>query len=337
LWAPAWAGLLALANQGRVAAGEATLNSSTPTDTQQALYMLPQSDYNMIATGNNGYTAGAGYNLATGLGTPVASTLVPDLVAYHGPGTSYSGPTIAALRNVNLVNSGTSSGSPIDVFSVFDSFTVPDSGLGMAQHPGLSSDLSVRYQTTAPGLPGWAPATGSFSQSGHAFGPGFASNLSAPGLVPRPVAGVTGTQVSVKLMPRQPAWSGARPWASLGSQSASEPSVVRPGIGTDEEPIRLPAQLRAGLPPVPDSVLDELAADTVLWRVLGEAGPIDVSVLPPAGVADVPSTTDPLTEPDGPEEPGGVLARLAVALLAAGSWGYRARILDVRNRPAGRA
>jgi hypothetical protein len=138
-------------------------------------------------------------------------------------------------------------------------------------------------------------------------------------------------------MPRQPAWSGARPWASLGSQSASEPSVVRPGIGTDEEPIRLPAQLRAGLPPVPDSVLDELAADTVLWRVLGEAGPIDVSVLPPAGVADVPSTTDPLTEPDGPEEPGGVLARLAVALLAAGSWGYRARILDVRNRPAGRA
>ena len=88
LSAPAWAGLLALVNQGRAAAGESTLNSSSPTDTQQALYMLPQSDYNVITSGNNGYSAGAGYNLVTGLGTPVANLLVPDLVAYQGPGTA---------------------------------------------------------------------------------------------------------------------------------------------------------------------------------------------------------------------------------------------------------
>ena len=37
LSAPAWAGLLALVDQGRAAAGEATLNSSSPTETQQAL------------------------------------------------------------------------------------------------------------------------------------------------------------------------------------------------------------------------------------------------------------------------------------------------------------
>ena len=85
LSAPAWAGLLALVNQGRAAAGESTLNSSSPTETQQALYMLPQSDYNVIASGNNGYAAGAGYNLVTGLGTPVANLLVPDLIAYQGP------------------------------------------------------------------------------------------------------------------------------------------------------------------------------------------------------------------------------------------------------------
>ena len=70
LSAPAWAGLLALVNQGRAAAGESTLNSTSPTDTQQALYMLPQSDYNVITSGNNGYSAGAGYNLVTGLGRP---------------------------------------------------------------------------------------------------------------------------------------------------------------------------------------------------------------------------------------------------------------------------
>ena len=41
---------------GRAAAGEATLNSSGPTETQQALYSLPQSDYNVISSGNNGYS-----------------------------------------------------------------------------------------------------------------------------------------------------------------------------------------------------------------------------------------------------------------------------------------
>ena len=87
LSAPAWAGLLALVNQGRAAAGESALNSASPTEAQQALYMLPQSDYNVIASGSNGYTAAAGYNLVTGLGTPVANLLVPDLVAYQGPGT----------------------------------------------------------------------------------------------------------------------------------------------------------------------------------------------------------------------------------------------------------
>ena len=89
--------MLALVNQGRAAAGESTLNSSSPTETQQALYSLPQSDYNVITSGSNGYTADAGYNLVTGLGTPVANLLVPDLVAYQGPGTSYSGPTVAPL------------------------------------------------------------------------------------------------------------------------------------------------------------------------------------------------------------------------------------------------
>ena len=129
LSAPAWAGLIALVNQGRVAANESTLNSATPTDTQQALYMLPQSDYHAITSGTNGYTAGAGYNLVTGLGTPVANLLVPDLVAYQGTGTIYSGPTVGALQDADLVNTGSSSGSPIDVFSVFDALTAGERGV----------------------------------------------------------------------------------------------------------------------------------------------------------------------------------------------------------------
>ena len=120
LSAPAWAGLLALVDQGRAAAGESTLNSSGPTDHQQALYSLPQSDYNVIASGNNGYTAGAGYNLVTGLGTPVASLLVPDLVDYQGSGTTFAGPAVAPLANAAVVNTGSAGSGPMDVFSVFD-------------------------------------------------------------------------------------------------------------------------------------------------------------------------------------------------------------------------
>ena len=138
LSAPAWAGLLALVNQGRAAAGEPALNSTSPTETQQALYSLPQSDYNVITSGNNGYTASAGYNLVTGLGTPVANLLVPDLVAYQGPGTTYtSGPTVGPLQDATLVDTGASAGGPINVFSVFDSFTVTSNAVGFRHDANL--------------------------------------------------------------------------------------------------------------------------------------------------------------------------------------------------------
>ncbi len=120
LAAPAWAALVALVNQGRSAASEPSLNSSSPTEAQQALYTLPQSDYNVINSGNNGFSANSGYNLVTGLGTPVANLLVPDLMAYQGSGTTYSGPGVGPLQDATLVNTGTTGDGPIDVFSVFD-------------------------------------------------------------------------------------------------------------------------------------------------------------------------------------------------------------------------
>jgi hypothetical protein len=124
LSAPAWAGLLALVNQGRASAGEPALNSTSPTEVQQALYSLPQRDYNAITSGSNGYSAGPGYNLVTGLGTPVANLLVPDLLAYQGPGTTYSGPTVGALQNGDLNANSSGGGGADDVFSVFDSIRV---------------------------------------------------------------------------------------------------------------------------------------------------------------------------------------------------------------------
>jgi len=257
LSAPAWAGLLALVNQGRVGAGESTLNSSSPTDTQQALYMLPQSDYNAIASGTDGYSAGAGYNLVTGLGTPVANRLVPDLIAYEGPGTSYSGPTVAPLQNANLVNTGATSSGPIDVFSVFDSLTVTSNGLGDAQGQVLSTALSSPInETLAPAGAGRNPASPLIA-AGITFGP--ASNLSPAGLTPLPPAAVTIAPASTGLMSLQPAWSTAQPVANTPTRS--EHSVFLQRTDHDNAPVPFLTRPRTGF--VTDSVLNELASDRV--------------------------------------------------------------------------
>jgi hypothetical protein len=85
---PCWAGLIAIANQGRVAAGGKTLNSpANPEQTLQALYSLPASDFHDITSGYNGLSAGPGYDMVTGRGSPVANTLIPDLVSYELPPT----------------------------------------------------------------------------------------------------------------------------------------------------------------------------------------------------------------------------------------------------------
>ena len=157
LSAPAWAGLVALVDQGRVAAGDPIMNSSGPSETQQALYGLPQSDYNVISSGSNGYAANAGYNLVTGLGTPVANLLVPDLIAYAGPATTYAGPTVGPLQDATLSDPGTAGGGEMDVFSVFDAFAVPGSGLGSPTSgptaPGRTDPTAATTGLTVPNPP----------------------------------------------------------------------------------------------------------------------------------------------------------------------------------------
>ena len=124
LSAPIWAALVSLANEGRADAGLATLNTFSPNEIQDALYSLPQSDYNEITGGSNGYAANAGYNLVSGLGTPVANLLVSDLVAYQGPGTTYAGPTVGALQDATLDGTWSSGGDTHNVFSVLNVVTV---------------------------------------------------------------------------------------------------------------------------------------------------------------------------------------------------------------------
>jgi subtilase family serine protease len=79
LAAPSWAGLLAIANQGRVNEGVGTFSGSGQA--LSALYSISYGDYNDVLQGSNGgSSARPGYDEVTGLGTPKAAFLVPDLV-----------------------------------------------------------------------------------------------------------------------------------------------------------------------------------------------------------------------------------------------------------------
>jgi kumamolisin len=76
--APVWAGFTALINQARDNAGKASLGLLGP-------YVYPlagTSNFRDITSGGNGaYSAIAGYDLVTGIGVPVMSTLLPTLVS----------------------------------------------------------------------------------------------------------------------------------------------------------------------------------------------------------------------------------------------------------------
>jgi hypothetical protein len=99
--APAWAALIAIADQGRALNGLSSLDGATQT--LPMLYALPGSDFHDITSGSNGFAAGPGYDLVTGRGTPVANLLVPDLASsVHVTGLSLSSSAITIGGTVTL-------------------------------------------------------------------------------------------------------------------------------------------------------------------------------------------------------------------------------------------
>lgn len=102
--APSWAGMIAIANQIRNEAGYGPLNGYT--ETLPALYSLPNADFHDITTGSNGgYSAGPGYDRVTGLGSPIANLLIPDLALRN---------TVASSLEVNVKSKATV-GAPFSV------------------------------------------------------------------------------------------------------------------------------------------------------------------------------------------------------------------------------
>ena len=83
LSAPCWAGLIAIFDQGRVNAGLGTLDGRSQT--LPMLYSMPSDVFHDVTTGTSGGQGGnpatVGYDLATGLGTPIANRMAANFVA----------------------------------------------------------------------------------------------------------------------------------------------------------------------------------------------------------------------------------------------------------------
>lgn len=128
LASPLWAGLGAIIDQGRALSDLGTLDGRTQM--LPRLYSLPNKDFHDIVQGNNGFPAAGGYDLVTGLGSPVANLLVPDL----GQGTFVSG-TIFQDSNSNGLFDTADSGLP--------GVTVRLMGVGTDGIAGTSDDVPL--------------------------------------------------------------------------------------------------------------------------------------------------------------------------------------------------
>jgi subtilase family serine protease len=160
--APQWAGIMAIADQIRIAAGEHTLDG--PSQTLYALYnsvMTP--DFHDITTGYNGYWAHGGYDLVTGRGTPYAQNVILDLArvndGFHGPtypgAQSAGSPTIGSLYLAeNSLGHGLelpamSTGSQSASVQASPTQPQPTFSAPTARHSGLLQQIDSPIPTTS--------------------------------------------------------------------------------------------------------------------------------------------------------------------------------------------
>jgi subtilase family serine protease len=92
--APQWSALIAIADQGRSLAGLGPLGSLA--DTPGKLYELQGTNFHDITDGNNGHAAEPGYDLVTGLGSPITGRVVAGLIGAPAPPAYLTG-----FENVN--------------------------------------------------------------------------------------------------------------------------------------------------------------------------------------------------------------------------------------------
>ena len=233
------AGVVAVADQGRAAVGRPSLDG--PADALPRLYTLPAAGpFHDVTTGINvAYAARAGYDLATGRGSPVADRLVAALAA-AGPYVSATSPTgylTAAPSAVTFTFSRAMDPASFDPAADVDAFTAANGAIDLRSSiTGYTwaSPTALQVSFAAP-----ASATGVFAMT---IGPdvrsadGFPMDQNADGVAGQPgVDAVTATfdvdPVRLAVASASPAanglLSGAAPTLALTFNQPVDPATVQ--------------------------------------------------------------------------------------------------------------
>jgi hypothetical protein len=135
--APQWSALIAIADEGRVLAGEGTLDG--PSQLLPMIYSMAAADFHDITSGssdgNPSYSAGPGYDLVTGLGTPVANLVVASLVGSVAITPTSTSTSLTSSVNPSIVGESVtftaqvsaSGGTPTGTVSFMDGTTTLES------------------------------------------------------------------------------------------------------------------------------------------------------------------------------------------------------------------
>lgn len=158
--APGWSALLAIVNQGRAAIGLPALNG--PTQTLPMLYQLPATDFHKITQYDNGTALPGAYNMAAGLGSPIANRLVPHLigglntisgqVAMQGTSKGMAGWTVYFDANQNGVPNAGEAQTTTNANGNFSFLVAPGTfPLSVVLPAGWSLSSPITPITFAPG------------------------------------------------------------------------------------------------------------------------------------------------------------------------------------------
>ena len=335
---PAWAALIAIADQGLVAGGKGTLSN---TQAQSNLYSLPSSDFHDITSGFNGYSATPGYDLVTGLGSPNASLVIAGILKVNGVSEAAVTTQATALATSSSSSTSTTTTTTTTVHQGRSGSRFGDE----SSSTSTSSTTSVLVQPIS-GLASSTTATGSFGIQAQVT---QSTSTQAPSIAQQTTTATTTTQSAAA----PPALGQSLPPTSQSTssvQSAGETTLSNPVVENadplpspptmpqtspapdqntapvlDENPETAPSQVPAedtpAVPPTP--AMEEPIENTASSpgdRALAQAG-LSMTARP----LDLPS--GPAMDPDlGTEPPSerGLATLAGAAFVAVG--GYRVLI-----------
>jgi hypothetical protein len=349
--APAWAGLVAIADQGLASAGKGPLSTN---QLLTELYALPSSDFNAITGGYNGYYATAAYNLVTGLGSPRANLLVAGLLAASGVSESSVSPAAASTATTTAASSAPTATSHHHVRHEHHSH-VHRADVSPSPTTGTSSSESSTGSGTSGSASTAHDASNAATTSGGQNSAPAAAGLVSSLLVPE-TSIASGASRSSAYSPgdtsaRAPAQGPAAP-GTLG-QSVERPELERPDtelasvplVPSDDMENTPPRAARSGELPVSspaatpkDTPSDPPVApappsDAPSWDVIDEAIEQAAAGMRATGAGPIPTTSDQAkTSLRRPER--GVSALVGSVALAAGGYRLLCRNTDEEKRRA---